>query len=114
MSSPRPSWRPLLAATGGLFLIILAFLAGQVKAGSDPAIGRGTAASQPEQAPKQTAPPGFGGGQDSSDDDDDDDDDHDDDDGSILDFIFGGSQPDPSESDSKSQSSSDAPTTHQS
>src|SRR4051812_38583222 len=76
MSSPRPSWRPLLAATSGLFLIILAFLAGQLKTGSDPSIGRGTAASQPEQAPQQTAPRGSGGGQDSSDDDDGDSDDH--------------------------------------
>jgi hypothetical protein len=109
MSSPRPSWRPLLAATSGLFLIILAFLAGQLKAGSDPSIGRGTAASQPEQAPQQTAPRGFGGGQDLSDDDDD----HDGA-GSILDRIFGGSQPDPSESDRESQSSADAPATHQS
>jgi hypothetical protein len=120
MSSSRPSWRPLLAATSGLFLIILAFLAGQLKAGSDPSIGRGTAASQPEQAPQQTAPRGFGGGQDSSDDDDDndddDDDDHDDHDGagSILDLIFGSSQPDPSESDPESQSSAGAPATHQS
>ena len=46
MSSPRPSWRPLLAATGALFLVILAFLAGQVKAGGDPAIGRGNVATQ--------------------------------------------------------------------
>jgi len=51
MSSPRPSWRPLLAATGALFLVILAFLAGQVKAGGDPAIGRGNVATQ------QVAPP---------------------------------------------------------
>jgi hypothetical protein len=112
MSSSRPSWRPLLAATSGLFLIILAFLAGQLKAGSDPSIGRGTAASQPEQAPEQTAPRGFGGGRDSSDDDDDDNDDHDGA-GSILDLIFGSSQPDPSESDPESQSSA-APATHQS
>ena len=118
MSSPRPSWRPLLAATSGLFLIILAFLAGQLKTGSDPSIGRGTAASQPEQAPQQTAPRGSGGGKDSSDDDDDDDDDNDSDDhdgaGSILDLIFGSSQPDPSESDPESQNSAGAPATHQS
>jgi hypothetical protein len=52
MSSPRPSWRPLLAGTIALFLIILAFLAGQVKAGGDPALGSGNAATQ------QAAPPG--------------------------------------------------------
>jgi hypothetical protein len=91
MSSPRPSWRPLLAATGGLFLVILAFLAGQVKAGGDPAIGRGTAQQQ------QAAPPGFGD-QDSSDEDDEDDEDDDDDDDDG--FIPGSSRP--------------APTTHQS
>jgi hypothetical protein len=117
MSSPRPSWRPLLAATSGLFLIILAFLAGQLKTGSDPSIGRGTAATQPDQAPQQTPPRGSGGGQDSSDDDDDDDDnDSDDRDGagSILDHILGSSQANPSESDAESQSSADAPATHQS
>jgi hypothetical protein len=113
MSSPRPSWRPLLAATSGLFLIILAFLAGQLKTGRDPSIGRGTAASQPEQAPQQTAPRGSGGGQDSSDDDDDDSDDHDGAD-SILDRILGSSQPNPSEPDPESQSSAGAPATHQS
>ncbi len=100
MSSPRPSWRPLLAATGGLFLIILAFLGGQLKAGGDPAIGPGTAASQQQQ----TAPPRSGGGEDSSDDDDDDDDG----------FIPGGSQPAAPVPGSESQSSADAPSTHQS
>ena len=115
MSSPRPSWRPLLAATSGLFLIILAFLAGQLKTGSDPSIGRGTAASQPEQAPQQTAPRGSGGGQDSSDDDDDDNDSDDHDGvGSILYPILGSSQPNPSESGAESQSSAGAPATHQS
>ncbi len=114
MSSPRPSWRPLLAATGGLFLIILAFLGGQLKAGGDPAIGPGTAASQQEQ---QTAPPRSGGGQDPSDDDDDEDDedDDDDDDGFFPDgFIPGGSQPAAPVPGSESQSSADAPSTHQS
>ena len=32
------SWRPLVAGTVGLFLIILAFLAGQLHAGGDPAL----------------------------------------------------------------------------
>ena len=106
MSSPRPSWRPLLAATVGLFLIILAFLAGQVRAGGDPAIGRGTAATQQEQPPQNAAPPGAGG-QESSDEDDDDDED---DDG----FFPGSSQPAAPVPDSQSQGSADAPTTHQS
>jgi hypothetical protein len=106
MSSPRPSWRPLLAATSGLFLIILAFLAGQLKTGRDPSIGRGTAASQSGQ----TAPRGVGGGEEASDDDDDDHDLA----GSIIDLIFGDSQPKSSESDPESQSAADAPATHQS
>jgi hypothetical protein len=106
MSSPRPSWRPLLAATGALFLIILAFLAGQVKAGGDPAIGHGTASTQQPQPPQQAAPPGFGDEGSSNDDDDD----ESDDDG----FIPGGSQPAPPVTGSQSQGSSDAPTTHQS
>ena len=53
MSSPRPSWRPLLAGTIALFLIILAFLAGQVKAGGDPALGRGNAATEQAQQQQQ-------------------------------------------------------------
>jgi hypothetical protein len=66
MSAPRPSWRPLLAGTVGLFLVILAFLAGQVKAGGDPALSTGNAATkqaQDAQRGQQTAPPGYGGGQ---------------------------------------------------
>ena len=125
MSSPRPSWRRLLAATGGLFLVILAFLAGQLKAGGDPALG-GTAATSQEQ----TTPPGFGGqegsdeddGDDEDDDGDDGDDEGDDDDGFIPDgfipdgFIPGGSAPaSPVPDGSGDQSrSSDAPSTHQS
>ena len=57
MSSARPSWRPLIAGTVGLFLVILAFLAGQLRAGGDPAVGpRSTPVTQ------QTVPPddGFG------------------------------------------------------
>jgi len=33
----RPSWRRLSAATLALFLIVLAFLAGRLRAGADPA-----------------------------------------------------------------------------
>ena len=123
MSSPRLSWKPLLAATGGLFLIILAFLAGQVKAGGDPAIGRGTAATQQDQPPQQTAPPGFGSGEDPSDDDDDGDDELEARLKALLGvagrevldgFIPGGSQPTPPVPGSRSESSADAPATHQS
>ena len=64
MSSARPSWRPLIAGTVGLFLVILAFLAGQLRAGGDPAVGtRSTPVTQQTvpQTTEQTAPPdGFG------------------------------------------------------
>lgn len=42
----RPSWRPLVAGTVALFFVILAFLAGQLKSGGDPALGRSSAAQQ--------------------------------------------------------------------
>ena len=41
----RPSWRPLVAGTVALFFVILAFLAGQLKSGGDPALGRSSAAA---------------------------------------------------------------------
>jgi hypothetical protein len=49
---PRPSWRPLVAGTVALFFVILAFLAGQLKAGGDPALGRSTAAQQQSSQPQ--------------------------------------------------------------
>ena len=91
---PRPSWRPLLAGTFALFLVILAFLAGQLKAGGDPALGR-SAATQQTQG--QTDP-GFGtdpNGDPTAPDDG---------------FVPGGSAPAPAVPDG----SSDAPSTHQS
>ena len=48
------SWRRLAAGTAGLFLIVLAFLAGQLRAGADPALGRG--AAQTQTAPAQPDP----------------------------------------------------------
>jgi hypothetical protein len=56
------SWRPLAAGTVALFLIVLAFLAGQLRAGADPALRRSAAASQAAPAQTQTEPtqPGFG------------------------------------------------------
>jgi hypothetical protein len=85
----RPSWRPLVAGTVALFFVILAFLAGQLKAGGDPALGRGAATQQTSQG--QSSDPGLG---------------TDPDDG----FVPGGSAPAPAVPDG----SSDAPTTHQS
>jgi hypothetical protein len=56
MSTARPAWRPLIAGTVGLFLVILAFLAGQLHAGGDPSVGsRGTPATE-RIAPQTTQP----------------------------------------------------------
>ena len=85
----RPSWRPLVAGTVALFFVILAFLAGQLKSGGDPALGRSAATQQTSQG--QTAP---GVGSAPSDDG----------------FIPGGTAPAPAVPDG----SSAAPTTHQS
>src|SRR3954453_16987891 len=50
------SWRRLAAGTVGLFLIILAFLAGQLRAGADPAVGRSAAQTQTQTTPAQPTP----------------------------------------------------------
>jgi hypothetical protein len=47
----RPSWRPLVAGTVALFFVILAFLAGQLKSGDDPALGRSPAPQQTSTEP---------------------------------------------------------------
>jgi len=52
----EPTWRRLAAGTGALFLIILAFLAGRVRAGADPAL-HSAAAAQRAAAPAAAAPP---------------------------------------------------------
>jgi hypothetical protein len=63
------SWRPLAAGTFALFLIVLAFLAGQMRAGADPALRRAAAAQTPAP-PAQTQPatppaqPDYGAGPD--------------------------------------------------
>jgi hypothetical protein len=105
MSSPRPSWRPLLAGTLGLFLVILAFLAGQLRSGGDPALGKSAAAQQSTEG-GTGAPQRFGRGQtepygtDPS--------------GPQSDgFVPGGTAPAPAVPDGSSSSPS-APTTHQS
>src|SRR3954453_1070732 len=50
------SWRRLAAGTVGLFLIILAFLAGQLRAGADPAVGRTAAQTQTQTTPARPDP----------------------------------------------------------
>jgi hypothetical protein len=62
------SWRRLTAGTVGLFLIILAFLAGQLRAGGDPALGRSAAQTQTRTAPAQPAPGTSENGDDEGDD----------------------------------------------
>ena len=58
------SWRPLVAGTLGLFLMILAFLAGQLQAGGDPALGASGSPATEQTMPQATpAPPrDFGAG----------------------------------------------------
>jgi hypothetical protein len=51
------SWRPLVAGTVGLFLIILAFLAGQLHAGGDPALRTSGTAATEQTAPQATPEP---------------------------------------------------------
>jgi hypothetical protein len=52
------SWRPLVAGTVGVFLIVLAFLAGQLKSGGDPGLRSNAAAATSQPAPQD----GFGAG----------------------------------------------------
>jgi hypothetical protein len=47
-----PSWRRLLAGTIALFAIILAFLAGRVQGGADPALGNSASDSSPQATPE--------------------------------------------------------------
>jgi hypothetical protein len=57
-----PSWRRLTAATLAVFGILLAFLAGRVQGGADPALRSSTppaAQESPGTAPGATADPGL-------------------------------------------------------
>ena len=51
------SWRPLVAGTAGLFLIILAFLAGRLHAGGDPALRTIGSSATGQAAPQATPAP---------------------------------------------------------
>ena len=53
----EPTWRRLVGSTVVLFLVILAFLVGRVRAGADPGLAR-----EATQATQQTAPPAAGSG----------------------------------------------------
>src|SRR5689334_907307 len=52
----EPTWRRLGAGTAGLFLVIVAFLAGRMRAGADPALATSTS-NRAQQPPAQLAPP---------------------------------------------------------
>ena len=56
MTRWQPTWGRLGAGTGALFLIILAFLAGRVRGGHDPALRVRTVAAPAATEPSFTAP----------------------------------------------------------
>ena len=56
------SWRPLVAGTVGLFLIILAFLSGQLHAGADPVLRTSGSTATAQPTPQATANPQDGSG----------------------------------------------------
>ena len=58
------SWRALVAGTVGVFLIVLAFLAGRHQAGGDPGLrpSGSTATAQPAPQAAPNPQDGFGGG----------------------------------------------------
>jgi hypothetical protein len=53
----QPSWRRLVGSTVALFVVILAFLVGRVRAGTDPGLVRETTqAGQQQSAPPLSSP----------------------------------------------------------
>jgi hypothetical protein len=61
----EPTWGRLAGTTVVLFLVIMAFLVGRVRAGADPGLARETAAPATQQ--QQVAPPSAGSGADPTD-----------------------------------------------
>jgi hypothetical protein len=62
-SSWAPSWRRLAGSTVVLFVVILAFLVGRVRAGADPGLAREASQSrQPQSAPAFSNPGASGSG----------------------------------------------------
>ena len=55
-SGRTPSWRRLAGSTVVLFVVILAFLVGRVRAGADPGLARETTQAPQTQAPQTQAP----------------------------------------------------------
>jgi len=58
----RPSWRRLVGSTVVLFVVILAFLVGRVRAGTDPGLARETSQGRQQQSAPPLARPGTGSG----------------------------------------------------
>ena len=58
----RPSWRRLVGGTVVLFVVILAFLVGRVRAGTDPGLAREASQPRRQQSAPPVASPGTGSG----------------------------------------------------
>jgi hypothetical protein len=63
MTGWEPSWRRLLASTAVVFALVLAFLAGRVHSGADPALGNTSAGSSATPDATGVDPYGMQGGQ---------------------------------------------------
>jgi hypothetical protein len=53
-SAKRPEWRRLVGGTLALFFVILAFLAGRMGGGADPALSRAKTHSNKQQPTRQS------------------------------------------------------------
>jgi hypothetical protein len=58
----QPSWRRLVGSTVVLFVVILAFLVGRVRAGTDPGLVRETSQARRQQPAPPLTSPGAGSG----------------------------------------------------
>src|SRR6478672_8221244 len=58
----QPSWRRLVGSTVVLFVVILAFLVGRVRAGTDPGLVREASQPRRQQSAPPVASPGAGSG----------------------------------------------------
>jgi len=58
----QPSWRRLVGSTVVLFVVILAFLVGRVRAGTDPGLVREASQPRRQQSAPPVASPGTGSG----------------------------------------------------
>ena len=58
----QPSWRRLVGSTVVLFVVILAFLVGRVRAGTDPGLVREASQARPQRSAPPLTSPGTGSG----------------------------------------------------